>query len=437
MSKRRTTAWGVVAAVAAAIAGCSAGPVAPPGSVATGPDDLRGQKIEVTAVWADAEQASFRKVLDKFEQKTGAEVSYTSAGDELPTVLQTRLAGGAPPDVAIVAQPGLVTTLARAGSLKPLGPGVAAVMDAQFTPVWKQLGSVDGTLYGVVFKAANKSTVWYDVTTVGAGFTPPATLDDLVDILTTAADSGRTLFTVGAADGWTLTDVFENVYLRSAGPENYDKLARHEIPWTDPTVRAAFAEVGKLFQDPFLPGGRQGVLQTEFSASVVDVFGPAPKASIVFEGDFVAGVIADSTTSVVGEDADYFPFPVVGTGSGVVAGGDTVIALTDRPATQALVEYLAGADAAAGWVADGGFISPNIRVPLDSYADPTQRRIAEDLVTADRVRFDMSDLMPPALGGTKGAGFWKSMQDYVADPAAVDTILTALEAQAVTAYQGG
>ena len=41
------------------------------------------------------------------------------------------------------------------------------------------------------------------------------------------------------ADGWTLTDWFENVYLSQAGPENYDKLPKHEIPWTDPSVEEA------------------------------------------------------------------------------------------------------------------------------------------------------------------------------------------------------
>ena len=43
-------------------------------------------------------------------------------------------------------------------------------------------------------------------------------------------------YSVAGADGWTLTDLFENIYLRTAGPEKYDQLAKHEIKWTDPTV---------------------------------------------------------------------------------------------------------------------------------------------------------------------------------------------------------
>ena len=51
---------------------------------------------------------------------------------------------------------------------------------------------------------------------------------------------------LGALDGWTLTDFFENLYLNIAGPEMYHKLfVTHEVEWTDPTVISAlehFAE---------------------------------------------------------------------------------------------------------------------------------------------------------------------------------------------------
>ncbi len=32
-------------------------------------------------------------------------------------------------------------------------------------------------------------------------------------------------YSIGGADGWTLTDLFENIYLRQAGPEKYDQLS--------------------------------------------------------------------------------------------------------------------------------------------------------------------------------------------------------------------
>jgi len=420
----------VLVAVVLAAAGCGG---AEPQPRPAGPG-LAGQTIEVLAVWSDEEQAAFERVLDVFEQRTGAVVTYVSGGDEVPTLLATRLAGGSPPDIAGVSQPALVRSLARAGSLVPLDAATEAVVDAQFAPVWKELGTVDGELFGLVFKAANKSTVWYDAGQLGPGFTPPRTWAAFTETLRKLSDTGDTPLSIGGADGWVLTDWFENVYLQTAGGEMYDRLADHDIPWTHPSVRTALETLGQVFRPEYLPGGTEGALHTEFVESVVDVFGSDPWASIVYEADFVAGAIAESTSATVGVDALVFPFPRIGSRRSVVSGGDTLVALTDEPGTAALLRFLASSEAASVWAAQGGFVSPNREVGLGEYPDDTTRQIADELVNAENVRFDMSDLMPTALGGIRGDGFWRAMQDYLADPGRVDEILVDLEAEADSAY---
>ena len=47
-------------------------------------------------------------------------MKYTSAGDQLPTVLSTAVQGGNPPSVAFVAQPGLMQDFVKQGALKPI-----------------------------------------------------------------------------------------------------------------------------------------------------------------------------------------------------------------------------------------------------------------------------------------------------------------------------
>ncbi|MEJ3657037.1 ABC transporter substrate-binding protein [Actinomycetes bacterium KLBMP 9759] len=426
-----STCAACAAVVLLMITGCTGG-----GGGAAG-GDLSGQAIEVAAVWSDQEQVAFEKVLDAFERKTGASVTYTSAGDELPTVLATRLAGGAPPDVAVIAQPNLVKTLAKEGALVPLSQEAVRLVEADFAPSWRDLGTYDGKLYGVVFKAANKSIMWYDADSVGPDFRPPLQWDDFVDTLRNRADVGETPLAVGGADGWTLTDWFENVYLQTAGPQMYDDLAAHRIPWTHPSVRTALLRLNEVFRPEFIPGGIASALQTEFTGSVVKVFGDRPSAAFVYEADFVAAAINKSTSAVVGEDAKLFPFPQIGDQDSVVGGGDTAVAFSNKPAASALVEFLASAEAASVWVEQGGFISPNEQVQLADYPDEISRSIAEELKGARTLRFDMSDLMPTALGGTKGDGIWKAMQDHLADPAAVDATLAALEAKAATVYRAG
>ena len=60
------------------------------------------------------EQKNFQAVLNAFQKKfPGVKVKYTSAGDNTPTVLSTAVAGGNPPDLASIGQPGLVQAVRR------------------------------------------------------------------------------------------------------------------------------------------------------------------------------------------------------------------------------------------------------------------------------------------------------------------------------------
>ena len=60
-------------------------------------------------------------MLDAFQKKfPGVKVKYTSAGDNVPTVLSTAVAGGNPPDLASIGQPGLVKQFAQRKAIKPI-----------------------------------------------------------------------------------------------------------------------------------------------------------------------------------------------------------------------------------------------------------------------------------------------------------------------------
>jgi ABC-type glycerol-3-phosphate transport system substrate-binding protein len=396
--------------------------------------DLSGKSIQVLAEWSGTEQKNFQKVIDAFQAKTHATVSYQGAGDQTATVLQTKLAGGGAPDVALLNLPGAVTSMAKAGSLKPLSPAVLSSIDANYDPSWKTLGTVDGKVYSIMFKAANKSTFWYNTAAfTQAGITPPKTWDDFLKDCQTLSDAGITPVSVGGADGWTLTDWFENVYLSQNGGAGYDKLTHHQIPWTDPTVVKALTTLGQLFgNDKLIAGGKSGALQTTFNTSITQTFTNPAKAGMAYEGDFAAAVITSTTPSKMGTDANFFPFPAAGsTSTFVVGGGDTVVATNDNPATMAFIQFLTSPDAAEAWASAGGFLSPNKNVPSSAYPDPTTQAEAKMLINAgDNFRFDMSDQAPPAFGGTKGSGEWKDLQDFLANPSDVNGAAAKLEADA-------
>lgn len=402
---------------------------------------LDGTTLEVAAVWTGAEQANFKKVLAEFEKRTGAKVTFVPAQDPIINFLGSKIAGGQPPDVAMLPQPGAIKQAVEKKWAKPLGADAVKELQKNYSQGWQDIGAVDGKPYGVYYKAANKSLIWYNAKVFeNAGASEPKTWQELLTTAQTVYDSGVTPFSVGGADGWTLTDWFENVYLSQAGPEKYDQLAQHKIKWTDPSVKEALTTLAQVWgKKDFVAGGASGALQTEFPASVTQTFtgGDQPKAGMVFEGDFVQVNITE-TKAKVGTDAKVFPFPSVGDTAPVVSGGDAAVILKDSKGAQALATFLASPDAATVQAKLGGYLSPNKNVDPSAYPNAVQQKMAKALIAAgDDFRFDMSDQAPQAFGGTPGKGEWKDLQDFLKNPTDIAGTQAKLEKDAAAAYGSG
>ena len=428
----------VAGAIAVSVAGCGSGASSPAAASPSSGIDLKGAVINVAGVWSGDEQADFEKVLQAFQQQTGATVNYTSDGDNLPTVLQTKVAGKNPPNIAFLAQPGSIAQFAKEGALVPLPADVLDAVKQHQAAAWNTFGTVNGKSYGVWFDASDKSVVWYNTKLFDSvGAQPPKTWAEFTQLSSELADAGITPMSVGAADGWVLTDWFEQIYLQTAGVADYNKLSAHQIPWTDPTVTTALHTLNQyLGQGRLIAGGQSGALQTDFPSSVVNTFSANPKAAMVYEGDFVATTIQSSTTADVGTAAKVFPFPRIGTRTPAVeTGGDAAVAFTGDKATMALMKFLATPQAGAIFAKSGGFLSPDKDIPLSDYPNDITRTMEQQLRTAvNNIVFDMSDQAPPAFGATKGAGEWKDLEDFLANPIDIAGAERQLEADAAKAY---
>ncbi|WP_336208412.1 ABC transporter substrate-binding protein [Nonomuraea sp. LPB2021202275-12-8] len=439
---RKGRAAAILAGLAVAVTACGGNaptttqPTASASPTEAGTKSLEGVTLEVAAKWTGEEQKNFEQVLKAFSDKTGAKVTYASTGEDTGAYLGPRIQGGSPPDVAILPQPGLVQQYADQKALKPLTGDVTKEIDANYTPYWKELGSADGQPYGVLIKAAHKSLVWYRSQAFEeAGVQPPTNWDELVKAGQTIADSGTPPFSFCGASGWTLTDLFENVYLSSAGPEKYDQLSKHEIPWTDASVATALEKIQQIVgKKELVADGTSGALQTDFPTCVTKVYGQ-DKAAMVIEADFVA-VTAVQAGAKVGEEAKYFPFPKVGETAPVVLGGDVAVAMKDSPGAMALLQFLASKEGGEIWAKLPGYLSPNKNVSPDNYPDPLTKALGQTIISAgDAVRYDMSDLAPSAFGGTDGKGEWKVLQDFLREPTDIKGAQEALEAEAKKAWK--
>jgi ABC-type glycerol-3-phosphate transport system substrate-binding protein len=439
MQTRSFWATAVTAGLLVAASACGGSDPKPSSDASSaGSQELKGVTVEVAAKWTGPEQASFEKVLSAFEKQTGAKVNYASTGENTDAYLGPRIQAKQPPDIAVLPQPGLVAQYAEKGDLKPLSADVASAIDANYTPYWKELGSVKGKTYGVLVKAAYKSIIWYRAKAFDdAGVQPPADWASFTKAAQTLSDAGSTPLELaaGSGDSWTLTDWFENVYLSQAGPGMYDKLTKHEIKWTDASVTRALQTLAQVWGKPnFIAGGSAGALQQKFDGSVTDTFGKN-KAAMVFGGDFAAANIG-TTSAKVGTDAKVFAFPKVGATAPAVLGGDTAVALKDSKGAMALMKYLASPEAGTVWARGGGYISPDKNVKPDAYPDAlTKQLVAQMQAAGDSARYDMSDQAPAAFGGTPGQGEWEDLRALVKNPSDVKGVQAKLEADAAKAYK--
>ncbi len=429
MSKRVSLILMVVALLALAVA-----------PMATAQDDVR--VVSIMTTFGGTELDALRTSLDAFTEATGILVSVESNRQLVP-ILRTRIAGGSPPDLALIPQPGTLAEFARSGALVPLvnADGSAGLIDmetleANYAPGIIELGRVDGAIYGFLAKANSKSTIWYKPTSLEEmGWAVPTTWDELLAVQQGYIDAGMTPWSIGGGSGWPLTDWFENIYVRTAGVENYQKLfATHEIPWTDPTVREAFEVFGQIVHptDTNLAGGAEGTLATDFIEAANMVFRPDPAAELYYEGGFMGGIIAGNFPELEpGVDFNAFLFPPINeeNGAPVVGGGDLIAAFRDTPEVREFLAWMAGAEGNTLWAETGAIVSPNINVSLDVYS--TLGAIdAEQVANAEAFVFDGSDLMPGAPSGE----FTTGLQNYIADPDSLDEILQTIEDSAAQAY---
>jgi alpha-glucoside transport system substrate-binding protein len=375
------------------------------------------KEVQVFGPFQEPESTRFEAACKVFEERTGIDVVYT-ASKEFESLIFVRVEGGDPPDVAALPQPGLMYRLAKKRQIIPLWPQAVALVEKNYAPVWKGLGSYQGTPYGIFHRVNVKSLVWYPKKAwEKAGYQPPATWEEMAALAAKMIKNGHTPWTVGlksgGATGWPATDWIEDIMLRTAGPEVYDKWIRHEIPFNHPTVKNAVDIMLKTWLGPKMSyGGAMGILNTSFGDSPKVMFEDPPRAWMHRQGSFITGFFPKHIQDNLEEEAGVFGLPPIDSkwGLPVLGGGDQYVMFKDRPEVRQFMEFLATSESGEAWARAGGALFPHKHQNLDAYPDKLSRAQAEMLLNAEVFRFDASDMMPAKVGaGT----FWKGMVDLV------------------------
>jgi alpha-glucoside transport system substrate-binding protein len=387
LSSRRTF---LGAAATLLLAGCSS--------------DVLGLRraVRVAVSWSGEELRAFHKVLDGLGTLSYP-VEVVPLGDDISTAF------GAPsarkPDVVMLPQPGLVRQ-----HWKELAAIPDDIARAGQVRLWRDLLVQNGTTYGVPFKTAHKSAVWYRPSVFRqAGVQPPRHWAEWLSVNQALTASGVTPLALGAGDGWVLTDFLENILLGIA-PTVYAGLAtaEHPRPSEQPQFAAALRLLGTMWSAPgALAGGVKESLVQQFPDALVEVFGHR-RAAMVLASDFAEPVVRSFAADP--DDIGLFTFPSMSPGAPapVVVGGDVMV-LTAPISDDArdLVGRLAEPTAVDPWIAEGGFLVDG----RTSGYSPELTRLAEQLtMPGEQLQFDLSDLVG-ALGGING--LWRVLTDFL------------------------
>jgi ABC-type glycerol-3-phosphate transport system substrate-binding protein len=385
---------GAMGTMAGTVAGCGGDPGA----------------VEVFVIWNGQELTRFRTVMQKFSQETGHRVRVVTVGEHVQELLRARLEANNPPDVAIVSLPSLIRQYARQGLVEPIEPALANDIPAGL----RETVTVSGALFGSWVKVAHKSLFWYRPSAL-AGADTPGTWADLMRLVETSAKAGRPPLSIGAGDGWVVTDWFENVLASTDEGETYKALARGENHWRAGAVREALTGLADMWSIPgAFPGGAARALLTQYEESVIDVFANR-RAGMVFEGDFVASLVERlRQAGRLREPARLFPFPPLNGPPPLVVGGDVAALLTRSRGGKKLIEWLAQPSSLSDWIRLGGFLSPNRTVPADWYPTEQTQHLAEQLHNATSVHFDLSDQLGGRFAGGESRGMFQILPEFLA-----------------------
>lgn len=346
--------------------------------------------------------------------------------------IRTALLGGEVVDIIINTWPAFRAELVNSGILRPIDEQWASFgWDEKLSQSWRDLGSIEGTTYGITYTYGDRSAIWYKTSQLEkAGITPPATWDEFLASFDKLKAAGYPAPVVIPAKYWAHAEWFETLLLRTAGVEAAAQLAAHQIPWTDPKVKTALMKYAEMLQagccaDP---------------ATMLAIEQPYPTlytsedSSYLLFGMWTNSALKNDLGLTEGVDYSIFQFPTLGMGfddtSSVDAKELNVTTNGANPAAaDAFLDFIVGPEA-SNIMANYGYASPS--TAMDGALLGPVQTIATGAVSSAKVQFVLGDLLPGDLVDE----YRVQLQKFLQNPteATVDEVLAAIEAKAATVY---
>jgi raffinose/stachyose/melibiose transport system substrate-binding protein len=252
-------------------------------------------------------------------------------GDDLRTVLKTRLQSNEPPDVFTYgAGPGFGGVLADAGLLSP-------IEDAYKNNGWKifdwasQRATYGGKVYGVPIQV-EEIIVYYNKNLVPEA---PKTLAELRQIADEVKGRGKTPFGFGDQEQWPAGHQFSIGVSNVLGREGLDEVLYGDGRWDTPEV----VEVVDLFFRDFVESGYYPEGVNAITYDDANALFYSGEAAMLPTGTWLVPTIAETVQDF---EVDFFAFPAIsGSGISPPAGlGDVLFVSKDAKDPEGAIKFI-------------------------------------------------------------------------------------------------
>lgn len=348
------------------------------------------------------------------------------------TSIQDTLKSGQPPD--LYAYWAGARTASLVADLEPLDDvWQQAGLDKQFSPSLVRAASdYEGHKY-LLPLTQHYVAFFYNKKVFDAhGLKPPATWDEFLAVCAALKAKGVVPIALGAKDKWPAQFWFDLLLLRTAPYEFREALMVGKASYTDPKVKAVFAQWARLITRGFF-NDNPNELAWDSGANEMVYRGTA---AMTLMGTWNIGYFGnDAHRWVAGQDYDFFPFPRMRPGLPSVALGpiDGLVvpkkALNRDGAKRALV-YLAGVEAQQAISRGSGALAPNTQVPHAFYGD-IHHRVLTAIQDSPQFAFNYDLATPPAVAELGLAAF----SEFLAFPKAYPQILGKLGSDVAARFQ--
>ena len=322
-----------------------------PAGAASAGSPLAGTTVTVLSPWDGEDGQAFAADLARFTEMTGITVVAVAPDRGWYDPLdQYDVVGLVEPLSNPFADPeGYVEVGTYLDATKLEAEHYAYLLDLMRPTTTEGVSAGEPTLRGIPLAVSVKSLVWYPAAAFAdAGYAVPGTWGDLIALAETMVDDGRTPWCVaeaGLSPGGPATDFVEDLILRGAGVDVFDRWVAGSLPFTSTPIRSAFQRYGEvMFKPGHVHGGIDRAIGTEASGALQWLLLDEPICWLHHQGSYALRSLPTSEIHL--GEIGYFLTPATAPrGSEAVLGSVVFVAArSDRPEVRELMRFLSGPD---------------------------------------------------------------------------------------------